>query len=528
MKTRINNQSLATAKFDLFSLTTLGCSFIFLLFLLAFSPNLTAQGAASGKLTTPEICPADPCPCDDFFEQMSLYYFGEDNVSINVYRNNSGTILITSFANVNSGDLLVIDGTSTLNGRLGTYTYFEVITGGGEVCTTKIFSRCPSNVWPGSLDDQRVLGKTFGDFTVFAHTDSGNASECTIADVDQDWHVGGNVVAATNRKLGTRNDEDVVLISNDQERGIITRTGEFGINTQAPAAQLDVDGDAIINSTLDVNGIARMNDGAGSTSPADGALIVTGGAGISENINVGNNADVNNDLSVGNDAAIGRDLSVVNDATIGNDLQVTRDITNGRDLGVGQDATVGRNLTVTDDAAVGNNLSVVANAGIGNDLNVGGDAMISQNLSVTMDAGIGQHLTVAGQADIGTHANVGNNLNVGSNVSVGGIAVPAGYRVAVDGRIICEEVLVNLSEDWPDYVFSPDYQRPNIKEWEAFIAENHHLPGLPAAAEINAQGGFDLGETNRLLLEKIEELTLMLIDQQAQLEQLQDQLNERK
>ena len=374
MKTRINTKALAMInQHSLKIFKTL--SFLILVLLIAQAP-LIGQDATNGKLTAGENCPAEPCPCEDFFEQMSVYYFGEDNVTINVYRNNSSTILITSIANVNSGDLLVIDGTSTLNGRLGTYSYFEVINGSGEVCVTKIFSRCPSNVWPGSLDDQRVLGKTFGDFTIFAHTDSENGSECTLADVDQDWHVGGNVVAATNRNLGTRNNEDVVFVSNDAERGVIKNTGEFGINTVAPAAQLDVQGDAIVNETLDVNGIARMNDLSTSTSPADGALIVAGGAGIGENLNVGNNARVGNDLVVGRDGNIGRNLDVTNNADVGNDLTVGQDGSIGRDLDVTNDAAVGNDLRVGQDGSIGRNLDVTNDADVGNDLTVGQDGSV--------------------------------------------------------------------------------------------------------------------------------------------------------
>ena len=79
---------------------------VFLLGLfLAAMTTLSAQE----KTITPDVCPADPCPCEGGFESFSLYYFGEDNVDIDVFRNN-GSYLITSFTNVMSGDLLTIDG----------------------------------------------------------------------------------------------------------------------------------------------------------------------------------------------------------------------------------------------------------------------------------------------------------------------------------------------------------------------------------------------------------------------------------
>jgi|GEM_PF-1948881 len=533
MQILINTKVLAMAgvKTLLLLLLRLAGGLILLLlsgYILADSLHAQAIAAApDAKIDALEICPADPCPCQDFFKDMSVYYFGEDNVTIDVYRDNAGSILVATYNNVNSGDLLLVDGTTTLNGRLGTYSYFSVTNGAGEYCTTKIFSRCPTVVWPGSLDDQRVLGKTFGDFTVYAHTDA-NLSACSLADVDQDWHVGGNVIAPTKNTLGTRNNEDVILISNDAARGVITKTGEFGINTTAPGAQLDVQGDAIVDETLDVNGIARMNAPTSSTAPGNGGLIVAGGAGIGENINIGN------------DANVGNNLDVVQNGRIGNDLAV------GRDADIGRNASVGNDLTVANNGAIGNDLSVNRNANVGQDLGVGSNATVGDDLQVGRDAQIQRNLTVADNVTIGQNTGIGNDLSVGQDVAIGddllvnGTAsvqqtlavntatVPTGYRVAVGGNIICEEVLVNLVADWPDYVFAPGYDRPDIRTWAAFIAQHQHLPGLPAAAEVKAKGGFELGETNRLLLEKIEQLTLILIDQQTQLDALTQQLESLK
>ena len=66
---------------------------------------------------------------------------------------------------------------------------------------------------------------------------------------------------------------------------------------------------------------------------------------------------------------------------------------------------------------------------------------------------------------------------------------------------------------WPDYVFEPEYNLLSLEETEAFIKKHQHLPELPSAKEIEANG-VQLGEMNRLLLQKIEELTLHLIEQQ--------------
>lgn len=104
-------------------------------------------------------------------------------------------------------------------------------------------------------------------------------------------------------------------------------------------------------------------------------------------------------------------------------------------------------------------------------------------------------------------------------VAVGGSTTATGYTLSVLGKAIAEEVRVQLQASWPDYVFASDYDLMPLNELEANIKANKHLPGIPAAAEVEA-GGFDLGEMNRLQMEKIEELTLYIIDLQKQIDSL--------
>jgi len=98
-----------------------------------------------------------------------------------------------------------------------------------------------------------------------------------------------------------------------------------------------------------------------------------------------------------------------------------------------------------------------------------------------------------------------------------------GYRLSVDGRVICEEMRVLISGSWPDYVFNDDYSLMNLNEVEDFIEENNHLPGMPAASEIDGGQGIDLGEMQRLTVEKVEELTLYLIEANKKMDELAKQ-----
>ncbi|MFC3197300.1 hypothetical protein ACFOET_06720 [Parapedobacter deserti] len=97
-----------------------------------------------------------------------------------------------------------------------------------------------------------------------------------------------------------------------------------------------------------------------------------------------------------------------------------------------------------------------------------------------------------------------------SNGNVGiGIDNPTD-KLAVNGSIRAKEIKVETA-NWPDYVFKKDYPLLPLEDVDAYIKENGRLPGIPAAAEVEANG-VALAEMNRKLLEKVEELTLYLIE----------------
>ncbi len=101
------------------------------------------------------------------------------------------------------------------------------------------------------------------------------------------------------------------------------------------------------------------------------------------------------------------------------------------------------------------------------------------------------------------------NGSVGIGVS-SSANIPVGYLLAVDGNVIAEEVRVELSGSWPDYVFQDDYQLPTVEELKESIEKNGHLPGVPSAKEIE-NDGLHLGDMQKRMMEKIEELTLYVI-----------------
>jgi len=95
---------------------------------------------------------------------------------------------------------------------------------------------------------------------------------------------------------------------------------------------------------------------------------------------------------------------------------------------------------------------------------------------------------------------------------------PGAFDLAVNGKIRAREVKVD-ADVWPDYVFAKGYELPSLKKTEEHIMKKGHLPGIPSAAEAQANG-VELGDMNKRLLKKIEELTLHLIRQQKEITEL--------
>ncbi|MEQ9263614.1 MAG: tail fiber protein [Balneolaceae bacterium] len=94
--------------------------------------------------------------------------------------------------------------------------------------------------------------------------------------------------------------------------------------------------------------------------------------------------------------------------------------------------------------------------------------------------------------------------------------------LTVKGKIHSEEIIVDLNVPGPDYVFEEDYDLPTLSEIEAFIKANKHLPEVPSAKEMEANG-ISLGEMNMLLLKKIEEMTLHQIELLKRIEKLEEE-----
>ncbi len=99
------------------------------------------------------------------------------------------------------------------------------------------------------------------------------------------------------------------------------------------------------------------------------------------------------------------------------------------------------------------------------------------------------------------------------------------FKVSVNGKIACKEIKVDAK--WADFVFDQDYKLRNLSDVEQFITENKHLPGVPSAVTVESQG-LAVGEMQALMMQKIEELTLYMIQLEKDNQMMKVQIEDLK
>jgi len=108
------------------------------------------------------------------------------------------------------------------------------------------------------------------------------------------------------------------------------------------------------------------------------------------------------------------------------------------------------------------------------------------------------------------------NVNTG-NVGIGTLNPTS--KLSVNGDIRTKEVVVETG--WADYVFDKKYKLIPLSDVEKFIQQNRHLPGIPSAGEIQ-KNGLSVGEMQTKMMQKIEELTLYIIELEKQVTELKE------
>jgi hypothetical protein len=193
---------------------------------------------------------------------------------------------------------------------------------------------------------------------------------------------------------------------------------------------------------------------------------------------------------------------------------------------------VGNNLTISNgntivlpstNVVAGTNVSVTGNGSVASPFQIS-----SLDKSIYADNGsINTATTINGNRVVDlNNSNIWfNSINSESNgkIYIGGTATypyaTGNYRLYVEGGILTEKVKVALrnSANWADYVFAPEYKLMPLHEVEQYVSINKHLPGVDSAKDL-AEKGIDVVEMQSKQMEKIEELTLYIIEQDKKIE----------
>ena len=148
------------------------------------------------------------------------------------------------------------------------------------------------------------------------------------------------------------------------------------------------------------------------------------------------------------------------------------------------------------------------------DLDVTGTTRITGDAYVSGNVGIGTTTP-------GVKLDVNGESNFSGRMKIGATNYATGYALSVGGGIMAEEVRVQL-QPWPDYVFENDYELMSLSSVEDYIGQHKHLPGVASAKEV-AESGLDLGQTQKVQMEKIEEIFLHLIELEKRVQALESE-----
>ena len=150
-------------------------------------------------------------------------------------------------------------------------------------------------------------------------------------------------------------------------------------------------------------------------------------------------------------------------------------------------------------------------------IGLGAAPLSGKVLNVGGDTQIGGKLDVDGKVT-GTYGEFSQSVLISGMVRVGN-----GFECSATGDVKAKSLKITL-DGWSDFVFDDNYRLPSLKEVEQYISQHRHLPDIPSTKEVE-QEGIDLGQMNAKLLQKVEELTLYIIDLQKQIDELKQQCN---
>lgn len=319
---------------------------------------------------------------------------------------------------------------------------------------------------------------------------------------------------------------NLMLQTGGTTRLMVSRSnGNIGIGIDTPQVKLHINNDgAILAQGAYGSGWNETNLGAGTRMlwyPRKAAFRVGHVNGTQwDNNNIGNYSFANgfNTISSGTSSvAMGHDSKATNSYAIAMGMQANA--SNMSALALGYQTTASGKYSTS--------LGYVSRATGEHSLAMGKWVNATETNSMVIGLGASSQDRLVNNTPnsliIGFNTST-PTLFVGSKVGIG--TDQPDSELTVNGVIHAKEIKIELSGPLADYVFSPNYSLMPLYEVETFVKTNQHLPEIPSAMNVK-DNGLHLGEMQNKLLQKIEELTLYVIEQQKQIDALKARLDEK-
>ncbi|MEO9965498.1 MAG: hypothetical protein ABJF11_06910 [Reichenbachiella sp.] len=284
-----------------------------------------------------------------------------------------------------------------------------------------------------------------------------------------------------------------------------------------------------VTGDLEVNGHLKANNG----------MTITGDLGVSAALTA-NHMEAKNDMTVGGHLNVSNIMSDVDNVDFESNIKFTKNNSLSFSRGFGQRINLTEIVssnTKSDQSTIAYGIGVQTNTQYfrsaknfawfkggyhsNNEVNSG----YGKIMMVLKDGklGIGTDTPSAGLEVKGT-AKVSGLATLGGGMIVGGVSEIEKIK-SPEITVIPDMTPDKNNGAWPDYVFEKDYKLTPLNEVAQFVEDHHHLPEVPSAADIAAEG-YSLAEMDAILLKKIEELTLHMIRLQLENENLKAQMGQ--